>query len=116
MIAMRASHPLSTLLAATSMTIATGMPDAAAQQPAPFANGDPQQGHALVDKDCHGCHIRMFGDQDRIYTREDRRIRTPAQLRSQVTVCNTQLGKGYFPDEEEHIAAWLNDRYYHFKP
>lgn len=89
---------------------------AQAQQPAPFASGDPQQGHALVDKDCHGCHIRLFGDQDLIYTREDRRIRTPAQLRSQVSVCNTQLGAGYFPDEEEHIAAWLNQRYYRFKP
>lgn len=22
----------------------------------------------------------------------------------------------YFPDEEEHIAAWLNQRYYHFTP
>ena len=89
---------------------------AQALHPEPFANGDPQQGHALVDKDCHGCHIRLFGDQDRIYTREDRRIRTPAQLRSQVAVCNTQLGAGYFPDEEEHIAAWLNQRYYRFKP
>jgi hypothetical protein len=27
---------------------------------------------------------------------------------------HTQLGAGYFPDEEEHIAAYLNERYYHF--
>ena len=46
---------------------------ALAQQPAPFAKGDPAQGQALVDT-------------------------------------------GYFPEEEEHIAAWLNQRYYHFKP
>ena len=87
-----------------------------AQQPAPFGNGDPQQGHALVDKDCHACHVRLFGDRDRIYTRADRRIRTPAQLRTQVAVCNTQLGSGYFPEEEDHIAAWLNQRYYRFTP
>ena len=60
--------------------------------------------------------MRLFGDQDRIYTRADRRVTTPAQLRSQIAVCNTQLGSGYFPDEEEHIAAWLNQRYYRFKP
>ena len=33
-------------------------------------------------------------------------------LRAQVAYCNTQLGTGYFPDEEEHVAAWLNQRYY----
>jgi hypothetical protein len=99
-----------------AFAIGAGIASALAQQPAPFANGDPKQGQALVDKDCHACHVRLFGDQDRIYTREDRRVRTPAQLRSQVAVCNTQLGSGYFPEEEEHIAAWLNQRYYRFKP
>lgn len=89
---------------------------ALAQQPAPFANGDPAQGHALVDKDCHECHVRLFGDRDAIYTRADRRVKTPAQLRAQVAFCNTQLATGYFPEEEEHIAAWLNQRYYQFKP
>ena len=89
---------------------------ASAQQPAPFAQGDPAQGHPLVDKDCNACHVRLFGDPDRIYTRDDRRIRTPAQLRAQVAYCNTQLATGYFPEEEEHIAAWLNQRYYRFQP
>jgi hypothetical protein len=89
---------------------------ALAQQPAPFAQGDPAQGHPLVDKDCNACHVRLFGDPDRIYTRDDRRIRTPGQLRAQVAYCNTQLATGYFPEEEEHIAAWLNQRYYRFKP
>ncbi len=81
----------------------------------PFANGDPKQGHALVDKDCSGCHVRIAGDADRIYTRDDRRVRTSAQLRTQITYCNTQIGAGYFPDEEEHVAAYLNQRYYRFE-
>ena len=89
---------------------------ALAQQPAPFANGDSAQGQALVDKDCNECHVRQFGDRDRIYMRADRRVKTPEQLRAQVAFCNTQLATGYFPEEEEHIAAWLNQRYYHFKP
>ena len=80
-----------------------------------FANGDVKEGHALVDRDCTGCHVRIAGDADRIYTRDDRRVRTPAQLRTQITYCNTQLGTGYFPDEEEHVAAYLNQRYYRFK-
>jgi cytochrome c2 len=89
---------------------------ALAQQPAPFASGDPAQGQALVDKDCNECHVRQFGDRDRIFTRADRRVKTAEQLRAQVAFCNTQLATGYFPEEEEHIAAWLNQRYYHFKP
>ena len=82
----------------------------------PFANGDPAQGQAIVDKDCNDCHVRQFGDRDRIYTRANRRVKTPEQLRAQVAFCNTQLATGYFPEEEEHIAAWLNQRYYRFKP
>ena len=51
--------------------IGAGVASALAQQPGPFADGDPQRGHALVDKDCHECHVRLFGDQNRIYTRHD---------------------------------------------
>ena len=85
-------------------------------QSALFANGDPQRGHALVERDCNGCHVRLVGDADRIYLRDDRRVRTPAQLQAQVAYCNMQLATGYFPDEEEHVAAWLDQRYYRFKP
>ena len=80
-----------------------------------FAHGDPQRGHALVEHDCNGCHVRLVGDADRIYTRDDRRVRTPAQLQAQVAYCNTQLATGYFPEDEENVAAWLNQRYYRFE-
>ena len=43
-------------------------------------------------------------------------MRTPAQLLAQVQLCNVELKAGYFPDEEEHVAAYLNARYYGFKP
>jgi hypothetical protein len=99
-----------------AFAVGIGIATAFAQQPAPFANGDAQQGHALVDKDCNACHVRLFGDPDRIYTREDRRVRTPAQLQAQIAFCNTQLATGLFPEEEAHVAAWLNQRYYRFKP
>ena len=87
-----------------------------AQPAALYGGGDAQQGRALVDRDCNGCHVRLVGDADRIYTRDDRRVRTPAQLRAQIAYCNTQLGTGYFPEDEEHVAAWLEQRYYRFKP
>ena len=41
---------------------------------------------------------------------------TAAKLRSQVAACNTQLATHYFPEEEEHLAAYLNLHYYHFPP
>jgi cytochrome c5 len=94
-------------------------PDAAAAQtpPAPFTAGDAKSGKALVDRDCVGCHAQRFaGDPDQMYRRSDRRVKTPAQLLAQVQGCNVNLGKGYFPEEEEHIAAYLNLEFYKFAP
>ena len=93
--------------------------DAAVAQtsPAPFAAGDAKKGKTLVDRDCIACHAQRFaGDPDQMYRRSDHRVKTPAQLLAQVQQCNTNLGKGYFPEEEEHIAAYLNLEFYKFKP
>ena len=77
-------------------------------------NGDAKLGAPLVQRDCIACHARAFdGDAARIYVRPERKVKTPAQLAAQISYCNTQLGAGYFPDEEEHIAAYLNEQYYH---
>jgi mono/diheme cytochrome c family protein len=90
---------------------------AAPPQPGPFAAGDPGAGEPIVRKDCIRCHASRFdGDADRIYLRPERKVRTPAQLMAQVRTCNVQLGTSYFPEEEEHVAAYLNLRYYKFKP
>jgi cytochrome c5 len=104
--------------ASFAIALLAGMGSAAAQtQPAPFAAGDAHAGKTLVDRDCIGCHAQRFsGDPDQMYRRADRRIKTPAQLLAQVQGCNVNLGKGYFPDEEEHIAAYLNLEFYQFKP
>jgi len=85
--------------------------------PAPFAAGKAHEGRTIVDRDCVSCHAQMFaGDADLIYKRPDRRVKTPAQLLAQVQGCNVNLGKGYFPEEEEHVAAYLNLEFYKFKP
>jgi len=104
---------LATILALMAALAATSA--LAQKQPAPFAAGDAKAGKAIVDRDCVGCHAAKFaGDPDRMYTRPDHRVKTPAKLLAQVQACNTNLAKGYFPEEEEHIAAYLNLQFYKF--
>ena len=65
---------------------------------------------------CAKCHSeKVGGDGSRMYTRPDRKVKTPGQLLTQVGVCNTQLNTGWFPEDEEHVAAFLDRDYYKFK-
>ena len=101
--------------AVASLALCTALP--AQTPPMPFRSGDAKAGKTIVDRDCVGCHAQRFaGDPDRMYLRADRRVKTPAQLLAQVQGCNTNLGKGYFPEEEEHVAAYLNLEFYKFRP
>ena len=43
------------------------------------------------------------------------RPRSQARI-AQVQFCNVDLKTGYFPEEEEHVAAYLNLTYYKFTP
>ena len=81
-----------------------------------LAGGNAALGGKLVeDKKCDGCHAsKTMGDGSALYLRKDRKVTSMAKLRSQVAACNTQLNLGLFPDDEENIAAFLNERYYHF--
>lgn len=82
----------------------------------PFANGNPHSGKALAEKSCNACHVSMYGgDGSKIYTRPDRKVKSADQLATRVRACNTNSGAGWFPDEEAHVAAYLNATYYHFK-
>jgi cytochrome c553 len=89
---------------------------AVAQHPAPFASADAKAGQKLVDRDCIACHVQRFGNATSIYTRADRRVTTAGQLLAQVQRCNQELKTSYFPDDEENVAAFLNDAYYKFRP
>jgi cytochrome c553 len=101
-----------TMLAAVLLVTAPAI----AQQPKPLAHGDAAVGKQLAEKDCVACHVRRFGNATTIYTRADRKVKTPEQLLAQVQFCNIDLKAGYFPEEEEHVAAYLNLTYYKFKP
>lgn len=83
---------------------------------APFDKGDPKAGKALVDKSCQSCHASMFGgDPSKIYTRPDRKVKTAQQLAARISACNANTGTGWFPEEEAHVGAYLNQQYYKFK-
>ena len=88
---------------------------ALAQKTGVLAHGDAAAGKVLVDKDCVACHVRRFGNASTIYTRPDRKVHTPEQLLAQVQFCNVDLKTGLFPEEEEHVAAYLNVMYYKFR-
>jgi hypothetical protein len=77
---------------------------------------DPAEGKKLVDeKKCEICHNNLtMGDAKAVYLRKDRKVTTMAKLKAQVAACNTQLNLGLFPDDEDHIAAYLNQSYYKF--
>jgi cytochrome c2 len=83
----------------------------------PFSDADPKAGEKLFkEHNCNGCHMRMLGgDGTQIFTRADRKVKSPSQLLSQLHVCNAQLGSGLFPEDEQNLAAYLNQRYYKFK-
>jgi hypothetical protein len=82
----------------------------------PFPNGDPKIGKNLEEKSCRACHISMFGgDGSKVYTRPNRIVKTPQQLLARIGVCSANTNAGLFPEDEEHVAVFLNQQYYKFK-
>jgi cytochrome c len=104
-------------LAATAFVAAVGgQGNGIAQTSKPLAAGDAATGATLHQKDCVACHVRRVGgDGTTMYTRAERKVTTPARLRAQIALCNAELGTNYFPEEEEHVAAYLNLQHYKFK-
>ena len=76
---------------------------------APFAKGDPKAGKSLHDKSCMTCH------DNGMYTRPNRIMKNPAQLAARIAACNANTGASWFPEEEQHVGAYLNQTFYHFK-
>jgi len=89
---------------------------AASAAPDVFSFGDPAQGKALYQKKCAACHAAQFGgDGSGVFTRPNRTIHTPAALLAQVQGCNQRTHAGLTAEDEQSVAAWLNQRYYKFK-
>ncbi|MFT3757955.1 cytochrome c [Thauera sp.] len=83
----------------------------------PFPDGDPVEGEKMHAAQCVECHARQFGGEDgsAIYTRADRRVKTASALSQQLTTCTTMLKLDLFPEDEQHLAAYLNQHYYKFQ-
>ena len=74
------------------------------------------EGRKLVEeKKCEVCHHnKTYGDAKAIYLRKDRKVTSMAKLKAQIAACNSELNLQLFPDDEEHIAAFLDQAYYKF--
>ncbi|WP_435626570.1 c-type cytochrome [Candidatus Ferrigenium straubiae] len=81
-----------------------------------FSGGDPEAGARLFDEyKCSGCHIdKVGGDGSAIFTRPDRMATKPEELVKQMTQCSGILGKTLTPQEQQHLGAYLDRRYYRF--
>jgi len=83
---------------------------------APPAKADPKIGKTLHNKSCVSCHTSMFGgDGSQMYSRDNRKIKNAKQLAARVSACNANSGAGWFPEDEAHVTAYLNQQYYQFK-
>jgi len=84
---------------------------------APGAYADVAAGARLVEeKHCETCHgNKTLGDAKAVYLRRDRKVTTLEKLKAQVAACNSQLGLGLFPDEEESVVDYLDATYYRFR-
>lgn len=76
-----------------------------------------ENGKKLHDAQCVACHVQQFGgDGASVYTRPNRRIKNLQSLTQRVAACSAQTGAKWFPEEEADVAAYLNQRFYKFKP
>lgn len=100
-------------LLAVSATLALSLPAAAN----PFPDADVVVGGQTHAKQCVSCHEQKYGGKDGsdIYIRVDRRVNTPGALTQQLTACTTMLNLDLFPEDEMHLAGYLNQHYYKFK-
>ena len=79
-----------------------------------LAAPDAALGRKFVEENkCEACHQnKVYGVPGTVYLRKDRKVASWAKLKAQVALCNSELNIGLFPEDEEHIAAFLNATYY----
>lgn len=89
----------------------------AAAHAAPFAKGDAEAGKKFfAQNQCNRCHDGiMGGDGNAIFTRPNRKVKTPQQLVDQMHVCTGNIGITLTTQDEQNLGAYLNLNYYHFK-
>ncbi|WP_114636928.1 hypothetical protein [Polynucleobacter necessarius] len=83
-----------------------------------YATPDLANGKAIDKQKCYACHAKKsgFGNGDMIYTRSDGKVKSMADLKKMVALCNTELRLDLFPEDEVDVTAFLNQQFYKFKP
>lgn len=89
----------------------------ATAQATPFANGKAETGKKIFDQhQCNSCHAKQLGgDGSSMFTRAERKVKSPAALAAQISRCSNNLGLMLFDEDEEHVGAYLNKNFYKFK-
>ena len=73
---------------------------------------DPENGAFLHGDHCIDCH--RVDNHEALYTRENRIVQERIRLNGQVSACVQILSLGFFPEEEQDVAEFLNHEYYKF--
>ena len=83
-----------------------------------IAAPDLANGKVIDQQKCYACHAKKsgFGNGDMIYTRSDSKVKSLANLKKMVSLCNTELRLDLFPEDEADVTAFLNQQFYKFKP
>ena len=83
-----------------------------------LAAPDLANGKQIDQQKCYACHAKKtgFGNGDMIYTRSDSKVKSLADLKKMVGLCNTELRLDMFPEDEADVTAFLNKQFYKFKP
>ena len=79
---------------------------------------DLDNGKNIDQQKCYACHAKKtgFGNGDMIYTRSDSKVKSLANLKKMVGLCNNELRLDLFPEDEADVVAYLNQQFYKFKP
>ena len=81
-----------------------------------FPFGDPKLGTNVLEAKCSSCHVARFGgDGSGVFTRADRNASSAQSPLAWVQRCNAGNKAGLSAEEEESVAAFLNEGYYKFK-
>lgn len=108
---------LSIAVLSTTFGLAIFIPVQAENAAKLLGSADAKTGQRLhQEKSCAVCHTQgVSGGNAAFYQRPERKIHSIERLIAQVTICNSQLSTGLFPEEELDVVDYLNSEFYHFK-
>jgi hypothetical protein len=83
----------------------------------PFPGADLENGRKIhYESKCASCHSEKTGrDEGFIYLRDERKVKSLFELKRYVSLCNSELRLGLFPEDERDVAAFVNLQWYRLK-